>query len=202
MLGWIWRLALWARLLARIARLDLRLLASHPDHCAGLSFLGHSLRAFSIVALALSTIVAGRTADFVLGARNAPPRFLYVSIGVVVATLLLLVAPLFIFVPTLMRTWRKATFDYGRLAGQTGFAFERAWLDAPEPGARALEASDFSATTDLYAIASNVYAIRFVPIDTKDVLTLIGALALPFVPVLLLAVPLNVILDQVKNLLF
>src|SRR6185312_15123218 len=101
MLGWIWRVILWARLLAQIASLDLRLVASHPDHCAGLSFLGHSLRAFSIVALALATIIAGRTADFVLGSREAPSTFLYVSIGVVVVTLLLLISPLFIFMPTL-----------------------------------------------------------------------------------------------------
>ena len=75
--GWCWRLALWTRLLWLIARLELRLVASHPDRCAGLSFLGHSVRAFAIVALALAVIVAGRSAHMsLLGGGLPTPYFL------------------------------------------------------------------------------------------------------------------------------
>lgn len=62
-LGWIWRLVLWTRLLWRISCLDLQLVASHPDHTAGLGFFGHSVRAFSFVAFALTAIAAGRSAQ-------------------------------------------------------------------------------------------------------------------------------------------
>ena len=75
--GWFWRLALWARALWCVSRLELRLVASHPDHCAGLSFLGHSVRAFAIVALALAVIIAGRSAHVVLEGGGLPtPYFL------------------------------------------------------------------------------------------------------------------------------
>ncbi|PAP95631.1 hypothetical protein [Mesorhizobium wenxiniae] len=73
LLGWGWRFALWAHLLWRIARIDLRLLASHPDGVAGLAVLGYSLRAFSLIAMALATIVAGRSAHIVL-VDGALPR--------------------------------------------------------------------------------------------------------------------------------
>src|SRR5580658_8744002 len=43
-LGWIWRLCLWTRFLWLMNRLDLHLVAAHPDHSAGLRFLGYSLR--------------------------------------------------------------------------------------------------------------------------------------------------------------
>src|SRR5215831_503538 len=52
LLGWMWRLCLWSRFLWLVSRLDLRLIPAHPDHAAGLIFVGHSLRALSVLALA------------------------------------------------------------------------------------------------------------------------------------------------------
>jgi hypothetical protein len=49
-----------------MSRFDLNLIPTHPDHAAGLAFVGYSVRAFSIVALAAATIVAGRFANLVL----------------------------------------------------------------------------------------------------------------------------------------
>ncbi len=67
---------------------------------------------------------------------------------------------------------------------------------------RAREAGFFRTTTDLYAVVANVHAIRFVPVDLKDLIPLAAAMLLPFVPVVLLAFPLNVIWAQIKSLLF
>jgi len=65
-----------------------------------------------------------------------------------------------------------------------------------------LTAPDFSATTDLYQVVSNVYEMRFVPVDLTSVTLLIGAMLLPFVPVLPLAMPIGEIMQGVKSLLF
>ncbi len=48
---------------------------------------------------------------------------------------------------------------------------------------------------------ANVYNIRFIPIDLLDVAILLGALLLPFVPVVLLAVPMDVIWSMVRGLM-
>jgi hypothetical protein len=201
-LGWVWRLALWTRLLWLISRLDLRLVASHPDRAGGLSFVGHSVRAFAVVALALATIVAGRSAHTVLAGGGLPTPQLHFNIGVMATIMALFVAPLLAFTPTLVRARRRGAFEYGALANRLGQSFERKWLG---PGAAvdagSLEQPDFSATTDLYQVASNVYAIRFVPVEPKDLLPLAVAMLLPFAPVVLLAVPFEVILTQLKRLL-
>jgi hypothetical protein len=199
--GWLWRLALWARLLWLISRLELRLVASHPDHCAGLSFLGESVRAFAIVALALTAIAAGRSAHIVLAGGALPTPNVYFNIGLMVTIMALFVAPLLVFTPTLTQVWRRAAFAYGALAERLGHAFEREWLDTQKVDKSALERPDFSATTDLYQIVSNVYAIRFVPISLKDLIALVLAMLAPFVPVVLLAFPLDVIWAQIKSLL-
>jgi hypothetical protein len=199
--GWLWRLALWTRLLWRVSRLRLRLVASHPDHCAGIGFLGRSVRAFAIVAMALAVIVAGRSAHIVLTGGAFPTPHLYFNVGLLMTILALFVAPLLVFMPPLVDAWRRGTLEYGALANQVGHAFERKWLDGHKTDSSALEKPDFSATTDLYSVAANVYAMRFVPVDLKDLIALALAMLVPFIPVVLLAFPLDVIWKQVKSLL-
>jgi hypothetical protein len=200
--GWMWRLALWARLLSFISHLELRIVASHPDHCAGLSFLGHSVRAFAIVVLALATIVAGRSAHMVLIGGALPTAHFLFNIAFMLSIMALFVAPLLVFTPTLMRTWRRGMFEYDALADRVGHAFERRWLGARDDDQGALEKPDFSVIADLYSVVANVHAIRIVPIDIKDIITLAVAVLLPFVPVVLLAFPLDAIWTYIKNLLF
>jgi hypothetical protein len=201
--GWIWRIALWTRLLWLISRLDLRLVASHPDHTAGLSFVGHSLRAFAIVALALAAIAAGRSAHVVLEGGGLPTPHLAFNIGVLVTLLALFTAPLLVFIPVLRDAWIRGTLEYGTLAERVGATFEGKWLGKTKGiDPAALDEPDFSATTDLYQVVSNVYAIRPVPIDLKDLIPLVIAMLIPFVPVVLLAVPTDVIWSGLKSLLF
>jgi hypothetical protein len=195
--GWLWRVALWARLLRLISQFDLRLIASHPDHCAGLGFLGQSLRAFAIVALALASIVAGRSARFILAGDE-----LYFNAGVLVAIALLFVAPLFVFFPMLSNAWRRGAFEYGAVAGEVGSAFEQKWLKDHDDDRAILDQPDFSATTDLYSVAANVYSMRFLPLDLRDLIVLAAALLLPFAPVILLAFPLDVIWKRLMGLFF
>ncbi|PTE11099.1 hypothetical protein C9427_07735 [Mesorhizobium helmanticense] len=201
--GWAWRFALWAHLLWRIARIDLRLLASHPDGAAGLAVLGYSLRAFSLVAMAPATIVAGRSAQIVLVHGALSKDTTIFSAGLLLAVGALFAVPLFFFTPVLMRALQRGSFEYGALANQVGFAFEEQWVGRNRLADNsALERPDFSATTDLYAIVANVYSLRLVPVDLKSIASLGVALLLPFVPVVFMALPAEQILADLKNLLF
>jgi hypothetical protein len=65
----------------------------------------------------------------------------------------------------------------------------------------ALEVPDFSATTDLNSITANVYAMYTVPLDLKRLILLAGAALLPFLPLVLLIAPLNVILKKIVDVL-
>ncbi|RNJ45832.1 MULTISPECIES: hypothetical protein [Mesorhizobium] len=203
LLGWAWRFALWAHLLWRIARIDLHLLVSHPDGAAGLAVLGYSLRAFSLVAMALATIVAGRSAHIVMLDGALPRAHMIFGAGLLLAVGALFAVPLFFFTPVLVRALQRGSFEYGALANRVGAAFEEKWVGRAKPVDRsALEKSDFSATTDLYAIVANVYALRLVPIDLKSIAVLGVALLFPFVPIVFLALPVEQILAGLKSLLF
>jgi hypothetical protein len=200
-LGWFWRLALWSRLLWRISTLELRLVASHPDGRAGLSFLGHSVRAFAVIALALATIAAGRSANVVLATGKLPTAHLIFDIALLSAIAALFVAPLLVFTPILMQTWRQGAFAYDALAERVGRAFERTWL-AGEPDGTRRDPADFSAAADLYSIVKNVHAIRLLPVSLKDLIPMAIALLLPSVPVILLSAHREVIWAHVASLLF
>ncbi len=115
----------------------------------------------------------------------------------------LITAPLLVFTPTLIQVWRRAAFEYGALADRMGAAFEDKWLRRDQPDdPNILGQQDFSATTDLYAVVANIYDMRFIPIDLRSLVILVAVMLLPFVPVLLLAVPIDQILSGLKGLLF
>jgi len=202
-LTWMWRLALWTRLLWLIARLDLHLIASHPDRAAGLGFLAISVRGFLVVTASFGLIAAGRSANIVLLGGALPTQQFALTVGMLLIVGALFVAPLLVFTPKLTKAWRDGALEYGTLAHRLGSAFEDKWLGGDKGIEQtALEKPDFSATTDLYAITANVYALRLIPIDILSLVMLGSAMLLPFIPVALLAVPLDVIWSGVKSLLF
>ncbi|PZQ56125.1 MAG: hypothetical protein DI555_05670 [Novosphingobium pentaromativorans] len=207
--GWLWRIAVWARLLIRISRLDLDLIASHPDQCGGLGFLGQSLRAFSTFAMALGAISAGRLGHNHLAGTSSTFTDGVLAGGTVAVVVLLCVAPLCAFSDRMMQTWRRGSMAYGALATQLGMRLEAAWIDRGDgrDDGRGdgrppiLEAPDFSAAADLFAVVGSVQTMRFIPVDTRSLVMLVTATLLPFVAALFLTMPFDVVLETLKNLL-
>ena len=202
LLGWLWRLFLWGRLLRQISHLDLRLIPAHPDHAGGLQFLGHSLWAFSLLGFALGTIIAGSVADRVIHTGVPTTTHLYLIGGLLIVVVGLFSGPLLVFPRKLHEARQEGILAYGALAGHEGQQFERKWLNRVEPlDESALEVPDFSATTDLYQVAANVYEMGFLPFEPKDLSPLVVATLLPFIPVALISVPLNVLVQELTKLL-
>jgi hypothetical protein len=103
-----------------MARLDLRLIPSHPDHAGGLMFLSDSLRAFWLVGFALGTIVAGAAANRIMRYGESLATFKHITIGLVVFVLILFAGPLTLFIGKLRETKRRGDFVYGALAARSG----------------------------------------------------------------------------------
>jgi hypothetical protein len=200
--GWLWRLFLWGRLLLHLSRLDLQLVPSHPDGAAGLKFVGQSLRAFSPLGCAFGAVAAGFVANHIVHMGVAPTAYLYLVGGLVVGVVILFSAPLLIFSGKLLQVKRGGIFAYGALATGEGQQFERKWLNRVEDlDEHTLEVPDFSATTDLYQVVANVHNMSTIPLDLSNLTPLVIATLLPFVPVALMAVPLDVLVQQLVNLL-
>lgn len=203
LLGWAWRIANWAWFLGQVSRLDLHLIASHPDQAGGLGFLAQSVRAFAAVGVGLGGIVAGRFAYVYMHGLDSPFTNGLMLGGTAGVVLLLAVGPLAVFAMPLARAWRKGQMAYGRLANQIGLQLEDAWLVPPGPRPRPmLSEPDFSATTDLYQVAGNVNSMRFLPVDPRSIVILLGFTLAPFVPAAFVSMPAAEIMAEVKALLF
>lgn len=200
---WLWRVAVWARFLWGVSRLDLRLVPAHPDRAGGLYFASTSLTAFAAVALALSAGTAGVVAEDVLFVGRWSGEVQYVVGGLCVVVVTIFTAPLLVFFGPLRRARVRGIFAYGALASAVGRRFEERWLRAGQlADADALSVPDFSATTDLYAIAANVREMQVVPVGLRPVLVLAVATLLPFVPVAAAILPVDRLLALVTQLLF
>ena len=200
--GWLWRLLLWARFLWRMSRLDLQLVPAHPDRAAGLMFVAYSLRAFSVLGFAQGCIVAGAVTRRVIEQQVSPLDYRYQIAGVVAFIVVGSSLPLLVFTDRLVAQWRRGVGQYGALAVSVGQRFEHRWF--PRQGRiddAALKAPDFSAQTDLYSIVANVYQMRLVPVDPRSFLFLLVATLLPFVPAVLTAVPIDVVLQRVAQMI-
>jgi hypothetical protein len=203
LLGWLWRLLVWGLFLFRVSRLDLQLVAAHPDLVGGLQFVGLSIRAFLLLSFAISTTVGGGVAQRVLYSGTSFFSFIYVIIAVVILSLLLFVGPLLVFGAKLVEARRRGIIEYGGLAGAVGNQLEKKWLDyRKNVDEGALDVPHFSATTDLYQVVSNVYQMKPVPINIQDLIALIVVTLLPFLPALLFEMPLNDILADLVKVMF
>jgi hypothetical protein len=199
---WLWRAIVWGFFLYRVSRLELRLVASHPDRFGGLEFAVWSVRAFPPVAFALAVASAGNLATRLQLEQRSVLEFGHLIGLSVVVVIILFVGPLLALRGPLKRLYARGIFNYGELAADMGKKFEARWL---RPGGdippEALEAPDFSAMTDAYQIVANVDAIRLVPVEPKSVGLLVLATVVPFVPLLLLEMPVDELLKFVANLL-
>lgn len=199
--AWIWRLVVWCRFLLSVARLDLRLVASHPDHVAGLQFVARSPAAFIPLALAVGLIVSGTLANRVLYQGLNPNDAAMTPIVTAMVMVAILMIPPLMLGRALFATKNVGVVRYGELASRLGIEFEHKWLDARSGVDRSsLSEPDFSATTDLYGVSSNVYAMHILPIDYRVAIPIAVATLLPFVPIWLSEVPLTTIIHALLGL--
>ena len=189
---WLWRALVWVRFVARVAGLNLRLIASHPDQLGGLRFMILPLRGFAVLAFGIGAIAASDIAEKVL--LDGRPLIAYkYAIGVqVVSTLMFFGGPMLLLMKPLTTLKARGTLDYGRLASEVGHQFERKWIARDASGSpQALDVPDFSATTDLFAIAANVRSINVFVLDLELTLMIVLASLLPYVPVIFAVLPLD-----------
>jgi len=201
-LGWVWRLFLWARFLWLVSRMNLRLMPAHPDRAAGLRFVGYSVNAQAPFAVALGVIAAGMIANRVVHDAADILSYKYVVVGLAVFVMLLVVAPLLAFADKLLAAWDRGVLEYGVLANRIGREFERHWIGrAAGLAENPLHVQTLSATTHMCTLAANVYGMRFIPIDSRSVIFLVAMTLLPFIPVALMVVPLNVVVKDLARFL-
>ncbi len=195
LLRWLWRIALWWRLLWNISKFELRLSAAHRDGAGGLGFLSESLSAFTGFAFGATVVTAGGLADLIIYEGHSPLLYKWQVIGLMALMVLVIAGPLVFFMRRLYETKETALFQYGALASRHTRQVERKWLSA-DPMDQEL-GIDFRAVAHLGSSVAAVRNMSILPVYKDDVLKLLLVSLLPFVPLLATLIP----MDEVLSLL-
>lgn len=186
LLRWYFRLFIWFRFLWQVSRLNLHLVPTHPDRCAGLAFLGKSAYAFGPVLFAQGAMLAGVVASRVLYRGESLLSFKLLMGGFIAFFVAFILGPLLMFTPGLARTKRKGLADYGLLAQRYVDSFEQRWvLEDPAPSQELLGAADIQSLADLGNSYAMVREMRAVPFGLEDISRLAAATAAPLLPLAL-----------------
>jgi hypothetical protein len=203
LLRWYFRLFIWTRFLWQVSRIDLRLLPTHPDGCGGLGFLDLVPLAFVPVLLAQGVLVTGLIASRILFAGAKLPHFLIEIVAIALLAVLIVFAPLLVFVRQLGDVARTGVCEYGALAQKYARDFDQKWLRGGAPaGEPLLGSADVQSLADMAGSFQIVQQMRWVPFTIRDVLQL-GAIALiPMLPLTLTMLSLQELLERLLKLIF
>jgi hypothetical protein len=203
LLRWYFRIFIWARFLWQVSRLDLAYAPIHPDRIGGVGFLSRIGYAFAPLLLAQGTLLAGMIGNriFFEGARLTDFKLeIFTFVAVMVAVVL---APLLVFVAPLSRARRAGLRDYSHLARRHLDEFEAKWLHGgAEAGELLVGNQDVSSLTDMSSSFDVVREMRIVPITKELVFQLVVATLLPMAPLLLTMISLEELLGQVLRVVF
>jgi len=183
---WYYRIFIWCRFLWQVSRLDLNLVATHPDRCCGLGFLGNVASAFAPILMAHSALVSGFIANRILHEGAKLPEYRFELIGVTVFLLLMVLGPLCVFTPSLNQARLAGLRIYGRLASDYVVGFAKKWTsDAGPNGEPLLGTPDIQSLADL----SNSYAIvtdmKLAPFGKEAAVRFLIIIAAPLAPLAL-----------------
>ena len=106
LLRWYFRLLIWTRFLWQVSRIDLRLVAIHPDRAGGLGFLSTVTYAFAPLLAGQGVLLAGVMANKIFYAGAKLTDFKLELLAMVIMMLFFVLAPLLVFTPRLARTKR------------------------------------------------------------------------------------------------
>lgn len=181
----LFRWLLWLRVQGALSRVSLRLLLGHADRRAGLGFVKVPTLAYSVMLLLSvgAVLCAGWGTQIArYGARIEAFRslfFIYVLVGIV-----LLPAPLFLFVPQLARARFAGLRKYGGLVSDYTEQLLARWVDHTDRG-KVLGTPDLQSFADIStSFRENVEKMQVFLFGRSDWALLVVAALAPAVPFL------------------
>jgi hypothetical protein len=203
LLRWYYRLFIWARFLWHVSRLDLKLIATHPDHSAGLGFLTQISYAFGPLLVAQGALVAGMIADRIFYAGAKLPQFRVELVALAVVAVLIVVGPLLVFAPKLGRLKRAALREYGAFAQRYVSEFEQKWLrSGAAAGETPLGSGDIQSLADLGNSFEAIRQMRSIPFTPRALVQLAIVTLAPVAPLALTMISAEELLQRLVKVVF
>lgn len=201
-LGWLWRIILVAYWFWRVGRLDLALVPTHPDRAGGLAFVEKVPGAFAMVTFALSAILASHWAHEIVHHAATLQSFKLPAVGFVALWTLLMLLPLLALAPALAATRGRAIPAYAALVGEQGRLVHRRWILRERiADAAILDAPEIGPVADAASLYDAVKHMSVAPIGKGSIVRILAPVALPFMIVAMLQIPIKDVLLKLAKAL-
>jgi hypothetical protein len=186
LLRWYMRFFIWYRFLWQVSRMNLNLIASHPDRCGGMGFLGKTSWAFGPILFAQGAMLAGVVASRVLYNGESLLSFKLQIGGFIAFFLVVILGPLLMFTPKMAAARRKGLGEFALLAQRYVEGFQQKWIAGQHaPNEELLGTGDIQSLADLGNSFGLARDMRVVPFGLDDITRLAAVTAAPFVPLML-----------------
>ena len=191
LLRWYYRIIIWCRFLFQVSRLDLNLIALHPDRCCGLGFLGNVVFSFAPLLMAHSGIVAGYIANRILHEGATLPDYRFDLLSMAVLLLAIVLGPLCVFIPKLNRARLAGLRTYGGLASDYVVGFAEKWtrvangVSTNPQSEPLLGSADIQSLADLANSFAVVKEVKLVPFGRDTAIRFLLVIATPIAPLAL-----------------
>jgi hypothetical protein len=202
LLAWLWRLVLLFMLFKRITGLELSMVPTHPDRCAGLGFVARIPIMFAPVVLGISSVFASGWAHQVVYHDVTIGSLRVEIIAFIVVVPLIFLSPFVSFLGLMLRTKKQGLLDYGDLIGRHGRLVRERWIDGKQVAdAPILDAPELGPIADTAAPYELIAKIRPMPLTMGSLFPLVGAAVLPMIVLAALDLPLKTVLTTVLKIL-
>jgi hypothetical protein len=183
LLRWLWRHAVWSLLLRDLARLELRLVATHPDGAGGLAFIGQYPNAFAAFVFALSCVLGAAIARTLLREGLTAAAYGQLMAAWLIIVMILFGASLGAFTRPLRQLKEATLLAAGSVATRHERAVERQLLGSnmsASGDAEATPSGDIPDPSKLYAAAKKLSTFlisrsAIVPVAAAALVPLVAA---------------------------
>src|SRR5262245_57462218 len=201
LLRWIWRLVLWTLWLRTVSKLDLDLVATHPDRAGGLGFLTDAQAAFNLMLIPVAVVFSARAAFWIQYGGGSTDQLKYVLGAFVILAIIVVQGPLFVFTPLLVLARRRGILQYGALADAYVHDFHGKWvMGRRPPDEPLLGAADIQSLADMGNSLQVVRGMQVAPIGLPELAATALAAIVPMLPLLSTVIPVQEILKKVLEL--
>ena len=201
LLRWLWRHGVWGLLLRDLARLDLRLVATHPDGAGGLAFIGQYPNAFAAFVFALSCVLGAAIAQHLLRGGLSAATYGQLMCAWLVVVVILFGAPLLAFSGPLRRLKEATLLVAGAVATRHERAAERELLGRNMSAGSDVEAAASSDIPDPAKFYATTTKLSTFLISRSAIVPVAAAALLPLVAAGATQLPVRELLKIAKGLI-
>lgn len=200
---WYFRIFIWIWFLWKTSRLELNLIPTHPDRACGLGFLGLTSVVFAPLVMAHGALFSGIIANAIFFAGARLTDFITLIISIIIFVLTIVLGPLFVFTPSLLKAKRIGIRDYGILASKYVNEFDLKWVRGGAPASEKwIGSSDLQSLADLVNSFQVIQGIRFAPFGKDAVIQVILFVLIPMLPLVLTMISLEELIKKFLQVVF